>query len=74
MAVYCSVNQNFESCCGRSRYCCGRSPDRATCLHESGGHGQETGPSQMKRETGPSNIKTNLTEHYQYREKRRVAT
>src|SRR5690606_5212948 len=25
--------------------CCGRSPDRATCLHESGGHGQETGPS-----------------------------
>ncbi len=24
---------------------CGRSPDRATCLHESGGRGRETGPS-----------------------------
>src|SRR5690606_30271378 len=33
---------------------CGRSPDRATCLHESSGRGQETGPSYMKRETGPS--------------------
>ena len=33
------------------------SPDRATCLHESGGHGRETGPSHMKRETDSSSMR-----------------
>src|SRR5690606_27256190 len=54
---YC-CGQPLHYCCSRSHYCCGRSPDRATCLHESGGHGQETGPSHMKTETGPSHMKT----------------